>query len=42
MKAILWYNNKRCRVSEDVFKTLNESIVLEIILMVHKILIEIR
>jgi hypothetical protein len=27
MKAILWYNNKRCRVSKDEFKTLNGSIV---------------
>jgi hypothetical protein len=27
MKAILWCNNKRCRVSKDEFKTLNGSIV---------------
>jgi hypothetical protein len=27
MKAILCYNNKRCKMGEDEFKTLNRSIV---------------
>jgi hypothetical protein len=27
MKAILWYNNKKCRISKDEFKILKGSIV---------------